>query len=77
MSPARDIATKIEVDSKPAEPIRTQPKKTGRTIAEIWANGALADQRAMLANSKVTVLLEAGSVRARLEDESYADDVAA
>jgi hypothetical protein len=35
-----------EVDSKPAEPIRTVPKRTGRTKAQAWDEGMLSDQRA-------------------------------
>ena len=41
-----------EVDSKPAEPIRTVPKRTGRTKAQAWDKGTLDDQRAMLGDSQ-------------------------
>jgi DNA invertase Pin-like site-specific DNA recombinase len=58
-----------EVDAQPAEPVRTMPKKTGRTVAEAWASGSLADQRAMLGNHTVTVFTDThGTVRARIED---------
>ncbi|TVZ04007.1 recombinase family protein [Trebonia kvetii] len=59
-----------EVDAQPAEPVRTMPRKTGRTYADAWRTGTLADQRALLGDHTVTVLIEAdGTVKARLEDD--------
>jgi DNA invertase Pin-like site-specific DNA recombinase len=58
-----------EVDSQPAEPIRTVLKKTGRTKAEAWETGTLSDQRAMLGDYPVTVFLRSdGTVGARWKD---------
>lgn len=44
-----------EVDAQPAEPVRTMARRTGRTYAEAWASGTLADQRAMLEGLTITV----------------------
>jgi DNA invertase Pin-like site-specific DNA recombinase len=70
MSLVTTLATKFaEVDSQPAEPIRTVPKKTGRTKSEAWCNGTLTDQRTMLGDYVVTVLLDSdGTIGVRLED---------
>jgi DNA invertase Pin-like site-specific DNA recombinase len=46
-----------ELDAIPAKPIRTIPKRTGRTNAEAWATGALADQRSKLGDVPVMVYL--------------------
>jgi hypothetical protein len=54
-----------EVDAQPAEPIRTVPKRTGRTNAEAWATGTLADQRSKLGDVPVMVYLGAdGNLKA-------------
>jgi DNA invertase Pin-like site-specific DNA recombinase len=59
-----------ELDAMPAEPVRTMPRRTGRTMAGAWTTGTLADQRSILGNRTVTVLIDAdGTVRARLEDQ--------
>ena len=70
MGAVTNLAAKFaEVDSRPAEPIRTVPKRTGRTKAESWGNGTLSDQRTMLGDFTVTVLRDAGgTIRARVED---------
>ena len=34
-----------ELDAKPSEPVRTIPKKTGRTLDQAWEEGTLADRR--------------------------------
>ena len=61
MSLVTTLAAKFaEVDSQPAEPIRTVPRKTGRTMAEAWSSGSLSDQRAMLGDYRVTVLYVGG-----------------
>jgi DNA invertase Pin-like site-specific DNA recombinase len=48
-----------EIDARPAEPIRTTPARTGRTIGEAWASGGLTDQRNMLGDLQVIVRQEA------------------
>jgi hypothetical protein len=59
-----------EVDAMPPEPIKTVPRKTGRSKAEARATGTLTDQRSMLGDIPVTVILGAnGTLRATcLED---------
>jgi hypothetical protein len=71
MSLVTTLAAKFaEVDSLPAEPIRTVPKKTGPTKAEAWGEGTLSDQRAMLGDFTVSVYLKTdGTVGASLEDD--------
>jgi hypothetical protein len=60
MSMVTTLAAKFaEVDSRPAEPIRTVHKKTGRIKADAWESGTLADQRTMLGDFIVTVYLNA------------------
>lgn len=61
-----------EVDARPAQPVRTEPKKTGRTNADVWRAGTLNDRRAILAGRQgvqfVTVVLHDGQPQARIDD---------
>lgn len=45
-----------EVKAIKAKPVKTEYIKTGRTIAEAWAAGTLADQRAMLGDTPLTIV---------------------
>ena len=44
-----------EVEATPSEPIRTSLRETGRTYAEVWAEGTLGDRRALLERGEYTV----------------------
>jgi DNA invertase Pin-like site-specific DNA recombinase len=61
-----------EIDAMPAQAIKTvTTRRLDKSIGDLWAAGSLTDQRAMLGDRTVTVLIEADStVRARLEDDT-------
>lgn len=62
-----------EVDAKPSEAIKTEPRKTGRTNGEVWRNGTLADRRSILEGRTpmlyVTIVSGPEGVGARLDGE--------
>lgn len=67
-----------EIDAMPAEPVRTMPHRTGRTIADAWNAGTLADRRAILDGWRsvysVALVLRDGRVTARLDEVASAPE---
>lgn len=61
-----------ELQNRPVEPVRTMPRRTGRTNAEVWNAGTLSDRRGMLEGWKgvyfVTVAVKDGAVVAMIDE---------